>query len=253
MSAPPFTVREAGAADLPLLALWLGLQVPHLALPETPHEHLLVAHDAQGLPRATLRLVPAIGLRLPRPCYHVGCVVHAAPDLGLFHQQPTLLLGHDLTGAAELADTAHDGHLGEAELQAAWQALVASALGLIAAEPARFGHRLVAELPGTTDAAGQSPFWQGLGRHFYAGDPQAALAEHGRAWVSHVAALMPRHPLLASLLSDAAQAALGVADASAAGLQAVLRSRGLRSAQHVRIDDGGPILEAAVSDLLSPR
>lgn len=253
MNSTTFTVREATAADLPLLALWLGAQVPHLALPEAPHEHLLVAQDAQGRPRATLRLVPAIGLRLPRPCYHVGCVVHAAPDLGLFHQQPTLLLGHDLTGAAELADTAHDGQLEEPALQQAWQTLVESALGFIAAEPARYGTRLVAELPGVTDAAGQSPFWQGLGRHFYTGDPQAAQGEHGRAWVSHVAALMPRHPLLASLLPEAAQAAVGMAAESAEALQDVLLARGLRPAQHVRIDDGGPILEAAVSDLLPPR
>jgi arginine/ornithine succinyltransferase subunit-like protein len=250
MTAAGFSVRDASAADLPLLAEWLAATAPRPALPASAHEHLLLAHDAQGAPRATLRLVPALGLALPRASYHVGVAVHAARGLGLFHQQPTLLLGHDHTGQSELCDAAGDGSLDSAAEAAAWRALVHAALQRIGTARSAYGQRLIVELPGPRDGAGQSPFWDGLGRHFYSGDPAAALAEHGRDWVSHAAALMPRQPLMAGFLPDAAQAAIGRADAAAAVWQGVLQAVGLRWGRHVRIDDGGPILEAALDDLL---
>lgn len=45
-------------------------------------------------------------MALPRVWYHVGCTVHAASELNLFHRQRTLMLGHNHTGASELADIA---------------------------------------------------------------------------------------------------------------------------------------------------
>ena len=44
--------------------------------------------------RASLRLVPRLGLRLPRYHFRLGRVVHAAAELGLFRLQTTLLLGN---------------------------------------------------------------------------------------------------------------------------------------------------------------
>ena len=86
-------VRPAVAADLP--------QLPTLsvhAAPAADGEVLLVAQtaaldDEPGALLAALRLRQAIGLTLPRVWYHVGCTVHAAPELGLFHRQRTLMLG----------------------------------------------------------------------------------------------------------------------------------------------------------------
>jgi hypothetical protein len=100
-----YLIRPARSTDLPTLSRWLGRTVE---LPAQAQDRLLVVESNDGnLPlRASLRLVTAIGLALPRVSYHVGCTVHAAQDLGLFHQQRTLLLGHDLTGASELADMA---------------------------------------------------------------------------------------------------------------------------------------------------
>jgi arginine N-succinyltransferase len=245
----PLQVRPATAADLPTLNDWLGRAV---ALPMAAHEHLLVAESAAPALqlRATLRLRPALGLTLPRVAYHVGCVVHAAAELGLFHQQRTLLLGHDLTGASELADLAWlRSDLGPAEQGRALQALVSAALHTVAAAHPHYAARLVAELPGPRDAAGQSPFWQGLGRHFFAGDPAAAVAVHGADWRSHVAALLPRQPLYTSFLPAEAEAAIAQVSAAALPLLEVLEGAGLRYAQHINVEDGGPILEALVDDL----
>jgi hypothetical protein len=57
---------------------------------------------ADGPPLAEARLVTAIGLKVPRFWFHVGCTVHASDSLGLFQRHRTLLLGNDHSGASEL-------------------------------------------------------------------------------------------------------------------------------------------------------
>ena len=201
-------------------------------------------------PIATLRLRAAIGLDRPRVWYHVGCTVHAARELRLFHRQRTLMLGHDLTGASELAaiEWAHDEQPLAAQA-AALHALVGAALAHVAAHRRSYGERLIVELPGPRDSAGQSPFWAGLGRHVYGGDPRDAAALHGPAWRAFVAALLPRQPIYASFLPEAAQAAIGQVHPQALVLRDVLHDFGLRYAHHVDVVDGGPVLDAAIDDL----
>lgn len=244
------TTRAATRDDLTTLADWLGRSID---LPTTAHEHLLVAESSEPTRtlRATLRLLPAIGLQLPRVSYHVGCTVHAAAELGLFHRQRTLLLGHDHTGASELADIAWlQGDVPLAEQALALRLLLDHALGVLRRARPHYADRLIAELPGPRDAAGQSPFWHGLGRHFYRGDPAAAAAAHGPAWRSHAASLLPRHPIYASALPPAAEAAIAQVAAPALLLREALEDVGLRYSHHVNVEDAGPILEAAVDDLL---
>jgi arginine N-succinyltransferase len=214
------------------------------------HEHALqlTVLDAGGelLVGAVLR--PRIGLRLPRFWYHVGQVVHAARELQLFRAQRTLLLGNDLTGQAELGDfVAADAE--PERLQAAWIVLASDALQRVASEPGHWGPGLIAELPGLRDAQGQSPFWEGLTRHFYRGDAAEAAARLGPEWRTHLAALLPRQMVYASFLPDAAQQAVGGHEASVAPLVAALLATGMRWQGHVRIDDAGVVLEAGVAGL----
>ena len=244
------TIRAANRGDLPTLADWLGRSFD---LPTKAHEHLLMvaSSDPAHTLHATLRLLPAIGLQLPRVSYHVGCTVHAAAELGLFYRQRTLLLGHDHTGASELADVAWlQGDVPLAEQAMALRRLLDHALSVLRQARPHYADRLIAELPGPRDSAGQSPFWHGLGRHFYRGDPAAAAAEHGPAWRSHSASLLPRHPIYASSLPPAAEAAIAQVAAPALLLRDALEDVGLRYSHHVNVEDAGPILEAAVDDLL---
>ena len=104
--------------------------------------------------------------------------------------------------------------------------------------------RVIAELPGLRDAQGRSPFWQGLGRHFCALDPADALARHGPDWLADVAALLPRQLFYTAFLPGDAQAAIGTLHPSAQAVHGVLQACGLRWQHQIRIDDGGPVLEA---------
>jgi len=243
------TIRDVTAADLPALEAWLRPGADRLPCAEGGAEGAWLLAEQRGVPRACLRLRLAIGLDLPRPWYHVGTVVHAAPALQLFHRQNTLQLGHDHTGAAELADPAWDPRCTLAEQAVALRALLQAALKRLAAQRERAGAQLIVELPGLRDADGRSPFWQGLGRHFYAGDPLEAARRFGPAWRSHVAALLPRQPVYTSFLPQAAQAAIAQVDPSARVLLDLLWQEGLRYGHHVTVDDGGPVFEAALDTL----
>jgi arginine N-succinyltransferase len=209
------------------------------------HDRLLRA-EREGAVLGQARLRAGIGLDRPRWWYHVGCAVHAAPALDLFHRQPTLLLGNDLTGAAEL-DAIELTDPQAADARTVLDALLSAALQAVRATPQVHGVRLIVELPGVRDASNRSPFWHGLGRHFHgaAGDIDAEAARFGaEAWRCHVAALLPRQLLYTSFLPADAQAAIGAVRADAAELHAALAAAGLRFAGHVRIDDGGPVMEA---------
>jgi arginine N-succinyltransferase len=213
-------------------------------------ETVMHAEDGDARPLARLSLRRAIGLGLPRHWYHVGCTVHAAPELSLFHRQSTLLLGNDHTGATEIAELAWTGADAPlSERATVMRTLLDGAMLTLAREREHYASRLIVELPGLRDAAGTSPFWAGLGRHFYAGDPQEAQARHGKAWLSHVAALLPRHPVIAGFLPAAAQAAIAQVAPEARWLRELLESAGLRYGHHIGIGDGGPVLEADLDAL----
>jgi len=238
-------IRDATAADAGALVALQRAEAGTTQLVAEPGERLLVAEQPGGRIVAALRLKPGVGLQVPRPLYHVGCVVHAAPELGLFQRQRTLLLGHDLTGATELADLAWSADDALPLRAAALRTLLRGALLLRAAEGADAQETVVAELPGVRDAAGQSPFWKGLGRHFYGGDPAEAIERQGaQRWRTQVSALLPRHPLYVSFLPAVAQAAIGQHAPACTWLRELLQQEGLRHRQHVRVDDAGPVLEA---------
>jgi len=236
-------VREQLASDAAALAGWRKQTGVPLSPQPSPGDLSLLLLDADDRPQACLRLRARLGLDLPRYSYHLGQVVHAAAELRLFRVQQTLLLGNDHTGDSELSDLACAPSLAhEAQVEALGQ-LLQAARQRMAAQREAFGRRLIVELAGPRDAQGRSPFWQGLGRFFYAGDPDAAQVRFGDAWRSHLAALLPRQTLYLSFLSEAAQAALGqVGEPGLAAAQA-LRAGGLVFSRHVRIDDGGPLLE----------
>src|SRR5947209_2125521 len=74
--------------------------------------------------------------------------------------------------------------------------------------PKRFDPQVIAELRGIVDEAGHSPFWEGLGRHFFELDyPNADYLSVVNK--KFIADLMPRHPIYIPLLPQDAQAVIG--------------------------------------------
>ena len=234
--ARPATPADADA--LTALRDLHGAPLPPLAAGESAW---LACTEAGAPPLATLRLRRHIGEPVPRGWFRLGWAVHASAELGLFRRQRTLLLGHDLTGADELWGYGLATTLPAADAGPAWAALVGAALQDLPAVPG--GPPCIAELPGLGDSDGGSPVWQALGRHFHGQDLATLRQQLGGEGLHHLAALMPRHLVYASLLPTLAQAALGQVRAAALPLRAVLLQAGFGVREHITVTDGGPVLE----------
>lgn len=215
-----------------------------------------VCAEAQdGRLLAALQLQPAIGHSRPRYSFHLGRVVHAAPDLGLHQVQTTLQLGHDATGEAELSGLYLAPELAGCEAgDALLDELLQQAVATLDAMGSAAGLLLV-ELPGWRDAEGRSPFWDGLVRPFLpAGtaeadtDADAEITLHARfgpALATHLGAMLPRQLIHATFLPPAAQQALGRCAATHTVWQQALRRAGFADWLHCRVADGGPVMALA--------
>jgi arginine N-succinyltransferase len=182
----------------------------------------------------------AVGLAEPWYNYHVGTQVHASRELDLYTAAPTLFLTNDHTGHSELCSLFLDARFRHGRNGP----LLSKARLLFIAEFAqRFSAKIIAELRGKLDAQGKSPFWEGLGRHFFAMEYSRADYLTGIGQKAFIAELMPRHPVYTALLPADARAAIGEVHADTLAARAMLESEGFRYEGYVDIFDAGPTVE----------
>jgi arginine N-succinyltransferase len=185
-------------------------------------------------------LEAAVGLSEPWYNYHVGTQVHAARELNVYTVSPTLFLTNDHTGHSELCSLFLDAR----HRRAKNGPLLSKARLLFIAEFAElFAPKVIAELRGKLDATGKSPFWEGLGRHFFVMEYSRADYLTGIGQKAFIAQLMPRHPVYATLLPAAARAVIGEVHADTQPARAMLEAEGFRYEGYVDIFDAGPTLE----------
>lgn len=190
----------------------------------------------------------ACGLDEPFYNYRVGQTVHASRELGVYSRVPTLYLSNDLTGTSVLCSlyltpdfrAGGIGHL-----------LSRSRFLFIAAHRRRFADKIIAEMRGVSDENGRSPFWEGLGRHFFSIEYDAAEHIVGQGNKACIAELMPKHPIYTVLLPEEAQAVMGQVHQATAPALRLLEQEGFRYQGYVDIFDGGPSVEAPVDAVQS--
>jgi arginine N-succinyltransferase len=182
----------------------------------------------------------AVGLNEPWYNYHVGTLVHASRALGVYTVAPTLFLANDHTGHSELCSL----FLDQAYRIGKNGALLSKSRLLFIAEFAHlFAAKVIAELRGKLDDGGLSPFWEGLGRHFFAMEYSTADYLTGIGQKAFIAELMPKHPVYVNLLPAAARDAIGAVHADTAPARVMLEQEGFRYEGYVDIFDAGPTLE----------
>jgi arginine N-succinyltransferase len=182
----------------------------------------------------------AVGLNEPWYNYHVGTLVHASRALGVYTVAPTLFLANDHTGHSELCSL----FLDQAYRVGKNGPLLSKSRLLFVAEFAHlFAAKVIAELRGKLDDGGLSPFWEGLGRHFFAMEYSTADYLTGIGQKAFIAELMPKHPVYVNLLPAAARDAIGAVHVDTAPARAMLEQEGFRYEGYVDIFDAGPTLE----------
>lgn len=244
-SLPP--VREVLAQKIArsVVSFSEGVELPG------PERYMFVLEDADmGTMQGCCAIEAACGLTEPFYNYHVGLTVQASPTLDVYKRLPTLYLSNDLTGTSMLCSL----YLNKAARQAGNGALLSRSRFLfMAAFPQRFSEKVIAEMRGVSDENGRSPFWEGLGRHFF--DIEYGAAEHvvGQGNKAVIAELMPKHPIYTVLLSAEAQAVLGQVHPETLPALRFLEQERFRYQGYIDIFDGGPAVEAPLRAIRSIR
>lgn len=209
-------------------------------------DYLFVLEDEAGQAVGTSGMLAAAGLREPWYSYRMGLTVTASRELDVYRQHPTLFLVNDLTGATALCSF----YLPPQQRTVGNGRLLSKARFLFMAEfIADFSSRVIVEMRGLSDEQGRSPFWDSLGKHFFRMEFARADYLTGIGSKAFIAEMMPKFPLYACFLSQAAREAIGqVHPDSELGL-AMLREEGLTDQGYIDIFDGGPTLEAPIGQV----
>jgi len=120
---------------------------------------------------------------------------------------------------------------------------------LIAADPNRFGDKIVSELRGHVDDKGNSPFWEAIGRKFFHMDFLDADHISAEKDNQFILDLMPTYPIYAALLPEEAQKVMGQTHPAGVGARRYLEAEGFRYDGVIDIFDGGPSMSAPTTDI----
>ncbi|MBC7455361.1 MAG: arginine N-succinyltransferase [Massilia sp.] len=240
-------------ADRRMLGERVAVAVASFAQTIAPEErdYMFVMEDtASGRLAGVCAIKGAVGLTEPFYNYRIGTLVHSSRELDIFTRMDTLYLSNDLTGATELCSLfLHPdyrvGHNGK------W--LSKSRFLFIAQFPHLFTEKLIAEMRGFQADDGSSPFYEGLGRHFFKMDFDHVDDLSALGKKSFIAELMPRQPLYVAYLPDDAQAVIGKVHHNTLPARKLLEQEGMYFEGYIDIFDAGPVLQARVSELRAMR
>ncbi|TDR82029.1 arginine N-succinyltransferase [Paludibacterium purpuratum] len=250
-------VAGVGMTSLPAEETWLAERIDRSVksfageLPQVEQGYVFVLEDtARGRIAGTCALEAAVGLKTPWYNYRIGTVVHASEELGVYKRHDALFLSNDHTGFSELCSLfMHPDYRANRN----GSLLSKSRLLFLAQFPDLFSDIVVAELRGVSDEQGSSPFWEGLGRHFFSMDFSRADYLTGLGEKTFVAELMPKHPIYLELLPEDAQAVIREPHPDTRPALKMLNAEGFRCEGYVDIFDGGPTVQAYTREIRAVR
>lgn len=192
----------------------------------------------------------AVGLQLPFYHYRIGIVVHASRELEVHNTFETLYLCNDYTGCAEVCTL----YLRPGARQNQNGSLLSKCRFMFMAQfKERFSKKVIAEMRGVSNDQGESPFWNGLGQHFFSMEFSQADYLTGTGNKVFIAELMPKHSIYIHLLPGSAKEVIGEVHDQTAPARKMLESEGFRYENYVDIFDGGPTLACKLDDIRAVR
>ena len=200
--------------------------------------------------RGTCQVFGQVGVAQPFYSYHLSTLTQSSPELGKTFRNQLLTLTTDLEGSSEVG-----GLFLHPELRAGgWGSLLARSRYLfMKLHRKRFGDRVLAELRGVMDEAGNAPFWDALaGKFFGMSFPEADEfnAVHGTKFIAD---LMPRTSIYVALLTEAAKSVIGQPHPSGRAALRMLEEEGFYFDRYIDIFDGGPTVTADTDDIRTVR
>jgi arginine N-succinyltransferase len=221
------------------------------AIPPEQRDYMFVLEDTvRGVLAGVCAIKGAVGLTEPFYNYRIGTLVHSSRELDVFTRMDTLYLSNDLTGSTELCSLFllpeyRTGYNGK------W--LSKSRFLFIAQFQQLFTEKIIAEMRGFQAEDGTSPFYEGLGRHFFKMDFNHVDGLTALGKKSFIAELMPRQPLYVAYLPQDAQDVIGQVHRSTLPARKLLEQEGMHYEGYIDIFDAGPVLQGRVAELRAVR
>lgn len=209
--------------------------------------YLLVMEDTEKATIVgTAGIIACLGVKDEFYSYKLNKVTHSNKALNKKITVETLNLTNHFEGFAEVATL----YLSEDYRRNGNGKLLARSRYLFMAQfRQRFPESVMADLRGTFDEQGKSPFWEAVGRHFF--DMEFAQADLYGALNGNqfIADLMPKYPIYVNLLSAEAQQAIGSPNEKGKAATQMLLSEGFAWNGHVDIFDASPSVDTRIDDI----
>lgn len=188
----------------------------------------------------TTGIIAHVGLQRPFYSYKLSTLVQANERLGVYSSQRVLHMVNDYTGATEIGSLFL---LPEFRRDGIGRFLSRARYLMMADFPHLFSDLVISEIRGVQDTQGGSPFYRDVVQHFFQMEYQRADFINATQGAQFIADLMPKYPIYLALLSQAAQAVIGVPlEASKPALQ-LLEHEGFRYQGYVDVLDAGPTVQ----------
>ncbi|MDE1463870.1 arginine N-succinyltransferase [Spartinivicinus poritis] len=195
-------------------------------------------------------IMAGVGLSEPWYNYRLGTLMHSSRELNVHNIVNTLSITNDHTGCSEICTLFLDPDYRHSKNGS----LLSKSRFLFMAEfPQRFAETVIAEMRGISDKDGISPFWEGLGRHFFSIDFSKADYLTGIGEKVFIAELMPKHLIYTNLLPKSAQEVIGKVHENTLPALKMLEAEGFRYEGYMDIFDAGPTITARFDEIRAIR
>jgi arginine N-succinyltransferase len=118
----------------------------------------------------------------------------------------------------------------------------------MASFPQRFEEIIMAEMRGFIDENQNSPFWEGLGKHFLDLDfvELTKLLDQGKTFIHHI---LPHYPIYATFLPKSTQQSINRVHANTLPALNMLLQEGFFMTENIDLFDGGPHIRASREEI----
>lgn len=249
LAGPGFTSLAVGEAALTerLKKSVKSFNGPNEISPD--HVYMLILEN-DGAVVGLSSIKAQVGMRDPFFNFRILNVAQKSKIADKRFDMDVLVLVNDYTGASEVSSLFV---MQDMRGTGAGRLISQARYMLMATDIERFAPRVISELRGHVDDEGVSPFWDAIGRKFF--DMDFSEADHISAEQDNqfILDLMPKYPIYAALLPEAAQVVIGQTHPAGLGARRYLEAEGFRYDGMIDIFDGGPSVSAPRDEIRTIR
>ncbi|MGY6662268.1 MAG: arginine N-succinyltransferase [Glycocaulis sp.] len=211
---------------------------------------LMLEDTESGKVLGTAAVKAAVGIKKPYFDFKIMTFAQASKEAGRRFDMEAMMLVNDFAGCSEVGSLfVSDAARG----RGAGRLMAQSRYLLIGADRSRFGERVVAELRGVVDEAGESVFYNHVTRPFFRMTFDEADRMSASTDNQFILDLMPTHPIYLDHLPSGVREVMGKTHPHGVNAKRLLEWEGFEYHRYVDIFDGGPLVDCPVERIRTVR